>query len=85
MEREWRETTTSVSVRKYEAQGTLGKTKHEKNRTGLLSKPQCMKTAKSLEIWDKNWRRRGEIKLEENARKDQERACRHIEKKFCHS
>ena len=50
MEREWRETTTSVSVRKYEAQGTLWKTKHKKNRTGLLSKPQCMKTSMGQEL-----------------------------------
>ena len=54
------------------AQGILWKAKPKQNRTGLFSKPQCMKAAKPIEVWDKNWQRRGKIKLEENARKDQE-------------
>ena len=35
------------------------------DKTGLLSKLQCMKAANSLGVWDKGWRRRGEMKLEE--------------------
>ena len=80
LDKEWREKASSVAARKLEAQRKSWKKKHKHSKTGLLSKLQCLQASKLFEVWDKEWRRRGEMKLEEDARKDQERTNMYMEK-----